>query len=266
MVTHKAACGQGFTACLVLAQAGCCVMGQVQRIGNATLYEGDCRDIIPTLDPVDAIVTDHPYLLESGGNTTGKMGGKFAKGRYDNSGSIIPVDIEASEFMPLLADVLPQGHAYFMVNNRHVAQTQIAAEAAGFRFHNLLVWDKKTCTPNRWYMKNCEFTLFMFRGKAKYINQCGSRQMISCPNELNTPHETQKPVPLMAHYIENSTAPGQTVLDPFMGSGTTGIAAAQLDRKFIGIERDAKYFDLSCQRIEAALIQGDMLNTMAGAA
>ncbi len=227
-------------------------------IGNAELHLGDCRDIMPTLGRVDAVVTDHPYLLESGGKNTSIVGGKFSRETYNNGGAIIPVDIEPSEFMPLLAAVLQQGHAYFMVNNRHVSKTQLAAENAGFRFHNLLVWDKKTCTPNRWYMKNCEFTLFMFRGRGKLINHCGSRQLISCMNVMNAEHETQKPVPLMEHYIGNSTERGQLILDPFMGSGTTGVAAVQMGRKFIGIEREAKYFDIACKRIEDAQRQGDM--------
>ena len=62
----------------------------------------------------------------------------------------------------------------------------------------------------------------------------------------------------MEHYIGNSTSPGETILDPFMGSGTTGVAAVQMGRKFIGIEREPKYFDIACRRIEDAQRQGDM--------
>jgi site-specific DNA-methyltransferase (adenine-specific) len=227
-------------------------------IGNATLYLGDCRDILPTLGKVDAVVTDPPYLLESGGCTRVAMGGKFNADRYDNGGAIIPVDIEFSEWLPLVAAALPNGHAYIMVNNRYVAQCQNEALAAGFRFHNLLVWDKGIATPNRWYMKNCEFALFLFRGKAVRIADAGSKQLLKCSPLINAPHETQKPIALMAHYIGNSTTRKQTVLDPFMGSGTTGVAAVQMGRKFIGIEREPKYFDISCRRIEDAQSQADL--------
>ena len=237
---------------------------RIETIGAATLYLGDCRDVLPTLGKVDCIVSDLPYELESGGNSTGEMGGKFARGVYDNSGSIIPVDITFAEIMPLAAHCLPHGHAYFMVNNRYVAEVQNEALAAGFRFHNWLVWDKSTGTPNRWYMKNCEFTLFVFRGAAKYINDCGSRQLIKCPNVIGGEHETQKPVPLMEHYIGNSTQRDEIVLDPFMGSGTTGVAAVQMGRSFIGIERDPGYFDIACRRIEQAQRQGDMFISGAG--
>jgi DNA modification methylase len=234
---------------------------RTETIGAATLILGDCRDILPTLGKVDAVVTDPPYLLEQGqscGNLTGKMKGKFSPSVYDGSGSIIPVDITFSEFMPLLAAALPLGHAYFMVNNRHVQDALNAAQEAGFRFHNLLVWDKGTGTPNRWYMKNCEFTLFLFRGSARAITDCGSRQLIKCPNVTKGQHETEKPVPLMEHYIGNSSKRGETILDPFMGSGTTGVAAVQMGRKFIGIEREPKYFAIACKRIEDAQRQGDM--------
>jgi site-specific DNA-methyltransferase (adenine-specific) len=232
-------------------------MTEPVTIGRATLYLGDCRDILPTLGKVDAVVTDPPYLLESGGIRLG-MGGKFNNDRYNNNGAIIPCDIQFNDFMPLIAATLSQGHAYFMVNNRHVQGALNAAESAGFRFHNLLVWDKGTGTPNRWYMKNCEFVLFLFRGRAKPINDCGSRQLIRCPNVISGQHETEKPVALMEHYIGNSSQRGQTILDPFMGGGTTGVAAVQMGRDFIGIEREPDYFDIACKRIEKAQRQGDL--------
>lgn len=232
-------------------------------IGNATLYLGDCREILPTLEKVNCIATDLPYRLESGGNTTAEMNGKFGKDNYDNSGNIVDCDIKFSEVMPLLADRMDRGHAYFMVNNRYVAEAENTALAAGFRFHNWLVWDKSTCTPNRWYMKNCEFTLFVFRGKAKTIKSAGSRQLIKCPNVTNWVHETQKPVELFEHYIGNSTDIGETVLDPFMGSATTGIAAINLGRKFIGIEKDKRHFDNAVRRMEQGTRQSSLFGEAA---
>jgi site-specific DNA-methyltransferase (adenine-specific) len=76
--------------------------------------------------------------------------------------------------------------------------------------------------------------------------------------ERNQQHPTQKPLALMAHIIKASTRPASIVLDPFMGSGTTGVAAIQLGRKFIGIERDERYFDIACKRIEQAVAQGQL--------
>lgn len=217
-------------------------------IGDCRLILGDAKNVLPTLPHVNCIVSDLPYKLQSGGNTTG-MGGKFARGTYDNSGSIIKADIEFHEFMPLLPPLMPRGHAYFMVNNRWVAACQNEALAAGFRFHNILVWDKTSATPNRWYMKNCEFTLFLFTGAANPINDCGSKQLICVPNVLSGQHETEKPVSLMEHYITNSTNAGEVVLDPFMGGGTTGVACVKLGRKFVGIEIVERHFETACQRV-----------------
>ena len=228
------------------------LVSRVEVIGNCTLYLGDMRNVVPNITRVDATITDLPYRLESGGKYTGEMGGKFSKSKYDNSGKITKCDISFDEVMPIIAEVMPLGHAYFMVNNRHVKNAIDTAIKAGLHFHNFLVWDKGTGTPNRWYMKNCEFTVFVSNGKAFSINDCGSRQLIKCPNILNSYHENEKPVALMEHYVSNSTRKGETVLDPFMGVGSTGVACANTGRNFIGVELIERYFDKAYRRIESA--------------
>jgi DNA modification methylase len=216
-------------------------------IGNATLYYGDTMNILPQLGVcADLVATDPPYLLTSGGNNQDWTLGDG----YNNNGSIVQCDIIWRDFMPLLFNCLRnESHAYVMSNNRHVEDMLSEARWAGFKFHNLLVWDKLSATPNRWYMKNCEFTGFFYKGKAKHINNCGDMQLIRCPQENYGTHPTTKPVALMRHYIENSTTQGQMVIDPFMGVGATGVAAIESGRKFIGIEIDEKYFNQACERI-----------------
>lgn len=218
-----------------------------ETIGEATLYLGDAMEILPTLgECADLIVSDPPYELTSGGKS---KDWNVAKG-YDNSGAIVSCDIDWPDFMPLFYNALiGDSHAYVMCNNRHVQNMLNAAEQAGFRFHNLLVWDKGTATPNRWYMKNCEFTGFLYKGKAKFVNDCGAKQLIKVPQENYGTHPTTKPVALMQHYIEQSSKRGDVVLDPFMGSCSTGAAAIKSGRKFIGIEMEEKYFLDSCRRI-----------------
>jgi site-specific DNA-methyltransferase (adenine-specific) len=142
--------------------------------------------------------------------------------------------------------------AYVMANDKNVVLAGNAALEAGFGFHNLLVWDKRTAVMNRWYMKNCEFTLYLWKGQARTIRDPSSKQLCTAPNLQDSAHPTTKPVELMAHYIENSSDVGQAILDPFMGSGATGAAAVKLGRKFIGIEIEPKYFDIACRRIEEA--------------
>lgn len=230
-----------------------------EQIGDCSLYLGDCLDILSGMDRVEAVVTDPPYLLTSGGNTTGEVSGKLSKEFYDNKGEIVACNIDWPDFMPVIYGALmDNAHAYIMANNMHVQNMLNSAEDAGFRFHNLLAWDKGTATPNRWYMKNLEYTGFFFKGKAFHINDCGSKQLHKIPNILNAEHPTEKPAELMRVYIENSTQPQETVLDPFMGSGTTGVACAKLDRRFIGIEIEEKFFDLACKRIEEAYKEPDM--------
>jgi len=229
-------------------------------IGNAELYCGDALEILPTLGQcADLLVSDPPYKITSGGNTTGEMGGCFSKGRYDNSGAIVECEIDWPDFMPALYGCLKdQAHAYVMANNRHIANCENAALSAGFRLHNWLVWDKRTATPNRWYMKNLEFVGFFYKGAAKYINDMSAKQLISYPQIDESDHPTEKPVGLMRYYIEQSSQPGQVVIDPFMGSGTTGVAAINSGRKFIGIEKNKRWFDVSCKRIEDAQRQKDL--------
>lgn len=233
-----------------------------RTIGSAQLWLGDSLEIMAAnhdlfAQDVNMALFDPPYLLTSGGMTDGGMHERIGGGGpYDNGGNLFEGDLpDWTEFMPLVYACMGRGHIYAMTNNRHLANCENAALASGFRLHNWLVWDKRTATANRYYMKNLEFIFFGFKGDAIQLNNCSSKQLIYCPQVDETTHPTEKPVPLMEHYIRNSSQLGQTVFDPFMGSGTTGVAALNLGRKFIGIERDPKYFDIACRRIEMAVKQ-----------
>ena len=230
------------------------------QIGDCTLYLGDCLEVMPTLDKVDCVVTYHPYLLTYGG-CHGSLGGKLSNDNYDNKGGLVECKIQWDDFMPVIYSTLRDGHAYIMCNNRHVQNMLNSADRAKFKFHNLLVWDKISPTPNRWYMKSCEYTGFFFKGRAKFLNDCGSKQLIRIPLPIDDSHPTVKPVSLMEHYIENSTLRGEVALDPFMGSGTTLVACAKLGRKGIGIELDETYFEIACERIRKAYEQPDFFVT-----
>lgn len=219
-----------------------------ERIGDCRLILGDSLSVLPTLPSVDMVLTDPPYLLTSGGN------GDYADWQlakdYDNSGKIIECDIDWPDFMPLIYNSMKIGtHAYVMCNNRHVQAMLNAAESSGLKFHNLLAWDKMSCTPNRYYMKNMEFIGFFYKESSKYLNDCSSQQLIACPQENYGGHPTTKPTALMEYYIRNSSNIGDIVLDPFMGVGSTGIAALNAGRKFIGVELDEKWFNLAVKRI-----------------
>lgn len=163
-------------------------------------------------------------------------------------------DVDAKDWFPELYRVLKNDtHCYVMCNLLNLQNFMCISSQVGFKIHNLLVWQKNNATPNKWYMKNCEFTLFLYKGKSKYINDCGSKQVHSFNNVIGCKrHPTEKPVALMQYYIQNSSRENDIVLDPFMGCGSTGVACANAGRRFIGMELDAAYFEIAKQRVEDA--------------
>ncbi len=223
------------------------------RIGSASLYLADCLGIMPTLAPVDMVITDPPYKTISGGLYKGSEYGWRISVVSKNDGKIFKHnDIKPETYMPVIEDCCASNaDVYVMTNNITMLSLMNAAVMAGFKFHNFLAWQKNNKVANRWYMKELEYVLYFWKGKARRINNAGSSQLFKAPNPKKKIHPTEKPVALMEHYILNSTNEGDTVLDPFMGSGTTGVACANLKRKFIGIELDQDYFEIACQRIQA---------------
>lgn len=233
-------------------------MSRVETFRNCTLYLGDAREIVPVLDRKARLaVTDAPYALTAGGvrragSRHRTMSGGWMAG-YDNSGKVCRCDITWDDIFAVLAEaLLPDAEAYVMANDKNVIPAGVAALAQGFKPHNLLVWDKISATPNRWYMKNCEFTLFLYRGRARAIANCSTKQLARLPQRDESDHPTEKPVPLMEVYIANSARRGELVIDPFMGSGTTGLAALRTGNPFVGVEIEAAHFDTACRRMERA--------------
>ena len=192
------------------------------QIGDATLYLGDCMDILPTLDKVDAVITDPPYGIGIAKNPVRQMHQKMDWDASVPDASLIDACIACGDIALLWGGNyfdLPPSQCFF-------------------------VWDKMQ--PQEFSLAMCEQAWTNKKGPAKIYKQ----SVLSYRKE----HPTQKPVELMAWCIKQLGNP-QTILDPFMGSGTTGVAAIQLGRKFIGIEREPKYFDIACQRIKQAYAQ-----------
>lgn len=157
--------------------------------------------------------------------------------------------------MPEIYRILkPSSHCYIFCNDKNIKELLNEATKIGFRESNVLVWIKNNATPNRYYMKNLEFILFLYKGKAKPINNMGSKCAIEIKNINGKEkfHPTEKPIELLKQYIGNSSKENDWVLDPFMGSGSTGVAAKNLNRNFIGFELDNKYFEIAKERIENA--------------
>jgi len=225
-------------------------------IGNARLILGDCREVLPSLRGVaDMLFCDVAYKLTSGGTAHQSMGGLFATENYANDGLLMDVPPWHDLGGPFFRACKDNADAYIMTNDKNLFLAGAAFEGAGWKFHNLLVWDKIRATRNRWYMKNLEFTTYWWKGKADPlgINECGSKQSFQLNAPKETAHPTEKPVALCEHYILNSTNQGDTVLDPMMGSGAAMVAAVQNGRHAIGIEINEDWFDVACARVRKAL-------------
>jgi site-specific DNA-methyltransferase (adenine-specific) len=205
-------------------------------IGDATLYCGDCLEILPTLGKVDAVVTDPPYgmAFRSNHRTT-----KHAAIANDSDGVMLE-----------LACSIPATHSKYIF----------------CRWDNLATVPKPkslvTWVKNNWSMgdlehehaRQTEVALF-YQGENHFFPKGRPTDVIHAPRTGNDNHPTEKPVQLMHAFVEWTDG---LVLDPFMGSGTTGVACAKLGRKFIGIELEPRYFDISCKRIESAYAEPDL--------
>lgn len=158
-------------------------------------------------------------------------------------------DIKPSEYATEFYRVLKDGtHCYVMTNHINLIDMLQSFTAVGFHFVKSIIWDKQNKISGRFYMSQYEYVLFFRKGKERAINNCGTSDILSIPNKKtkgadgNNIHDTEKPIELMKILVENSTNIGETVLDPFMGVGSTGIASKQLNRNFIGCEIDEHYF------------------------
>lgn len=217
-------------------------MVEAVTIGRATLYLGDCRDILPTLGKVDAVVTDPPYGIgEAAGKNASRTKMAVAKDYGD----------DAWDNEPVPADVMAMVRAasrWLVIFGGNYYECPPAS--------CWLVWDKENGDND---FADCELAWTNLPKAVRRIKYMWNG-MIRANGEARGDHPTQKPIGVMKWCIGHLPH-GDTVLDPFMGSGTTGVAAVQMGRNFIGIEREPKYFDIACRRIEDAQRQGDLFVT-----
>ena len=198
-------------------------------IGNAELWLGDCRDVLPLLPKVDAVITDPPYGIGFAAQPTKwqRRAGK-APESWDDSIS----DVVTS--LPTLAPTIIWGGNYYAL-----------PQSRGW-----LSWFKPDAPPS---MGHFELAWTSLDRTARQLSVS-----IGETNPERVGHPTQKPLRLM-EWCLGFLPDAAMILDPFMGSGTTGVACANLGRTFIGIEREPKYFDIACRRIEDAQRQGRLI-------
>lgn len=224
---------------------------RVEHIGDATLYLGDCLEILPTLQKVDAVITDPPYGVSGQQNTKSETRECGKKNDYigfvDSAEYVATVAVPAVTAALAIAKrgVVTPGNSCFTLYPRPSSFGAFYQPASV----GLQPWGRADAQPILYYGKH------PIGGQAIPASKC-SYQLVESP-EVNG-HPCPKPTRAMIGLVAAASLPGEIVLDPFMGSGTTGVACAQLGRKFIGIEIEPKYFDIACRRIEQAYAQGKL--------
>ena len=202
------------------------------------------------------IVTDPPYKITARGHA-GNSGGMLRK-KISLQGQVFKHnDIDCEQYAPEFYRVLKDGsHCYVMTNHINLIHMLNTFTNCGFHFIKSLIWDKGNKIMGTFYMSQFEYILFFRKGKGVKINNCGTSDILSVPNQKlkgddgKNLHDTEKPVGLMEILIGNSTQENGIVLDPFMGIGSSGIAANNLGRNFIGVELDDTYFSIAKERIK----------------
>jgi site-specific DNA-methyltransferase (adenine-specific) len=236
----------------------------VRNIGDATLYLADCLQVLPTLAGIDHIISDPPYEDE-----IHKAVGRVNRVRASGDGRTVPdfgfggINSIRHEIAELFVQAAA-GWLLLFTLAEGVRAWRDDIQAAGGKWDTTLAWVKPDAMPRfngQGAARGFETIVTAWCGKGyRSWNGGGKRGIFeySCHGRGRT-HPTQKPVQLMKELVTLYTNPGQLVCDPFMGSGTTGVACAALGRRFIGIEQDPKHFETACRRIEEAGRQGRLL-------
>lgn len=236
------------------------------QIGDCTLYRGDCLEILPTLGKFDAVVTDPPYdavMQENFGSTSlvrldiRKPKSAHAVGEL-RFAAIDEIRDEAARLITEACD----GWAITFCIAEGVRAWRDSFQAAGAKYKRAMVWVKPDAMPQfngQGPSVGHEMLVGVWCGRGHSSwNGGGKPGTFTFNKNSNGEHPTQKPLPLMLELVALFSDAGDLVCDPFMGSATTGVACVRLGRQFVGVEKDPKYFDIACKRIEAAYKQPDM--------
>lgn len=247
---------------------------RMEVIGNATLYLGDAMDILPTLTAVDAVITDPPY--SSGGMfrddralpTSSKYQSSDAQMKHpdfigDNRDQRSYLVWATLWLLRAQAITAPGGLCMVFSDWRQLPTMTDALQAGGWVWRGIVPWDKINARPlpNR-FRAQCEYVVWGSNGPRDATMATADYYpglLTELPPQNDTrEHPTQKPVGILAQLCKTTPTDG-VVLDPFMGSGTTGVAATSLGQRFVGIEKAPYYFDIACRRIEDTQRQGRLL-------
>jgi site-specific DNA-methyltransferase (adenine-specific) len=232
-------------------------------IGNATLYLGDCIEISRELPDasIDAVLTDPPY--SSGTRREGAKGVRKSMNReVDNEEWFSTDSLTTDGFWWLMHANAVQwrrltregAHVLAFIDWRMWPHMTGAIEAADLRRFGMLVWDKSHFGMGMYFRNQHELVMHFTNGRGKEAARHDVGNVLRVPRVMgdDSEHLTQKPVELLERLLSVVTTPTDVVFDPFMGSGSTGVACSGLGRPFVGIEVEPRYFDIACRRIEDA--------------
>jgi site-specific DNA-methyltransferase (adenine-specific) len=241
-------------------------VSRVEHIGRAVLHLGDCRAILPAIGSVDHIISDPPYEDEL----------HVAIGRIRrNDGREMIQDLGFAGINAVRADIAKlcvtasTGWLILFTLAEGVRAWRDDIQAAKAKWDTCLAWIKPDSAPRfngqgaaRGF--ECAVTAWCGIGYRSW-NGGGKRGIytVNCNGDRPGGHPTEKPVRLMSALVADYTQPVQTICDPFMGSGSTGVSVVQMQRNFIGIEEDPKWFDIACRRIEDAQRQASLFDEVA---
>lgn len=222
-------------------------MSRVEHIGPATLYLGDCAEILPLVGEVDAGVMDPAFAFSTAG------GGRFRKAR-PNMDRIGAAGLDRGFDLDLLSPARFRSVVVFCHNDQ-LAELLPRLKARYGRYA-VLGWRKTNPMPvaNKHYRPDTEFFVHAWTPGAHPIGDLASKaRWVEGPSGRfsGVDHPTAKPEYVMDKILANVN--GQVICDPFMGSGSTGVAAVKAGKRFVGIEIDPTWFDLACRRLEAAV-------------
>jgi site-specific DNA-methyltransferase (adenine-specific) len=220
----------------------------IESLSNrVTLYLGDCREILATLPRVEAVVTDPPYGVEGG---QGGQNNDYLKANYDGTWTDDPVYIK-EVCAPAISSCVDLADCVALTPGTRCIFSYPQPDDMG------CFWSP--AAPRRGRFGFAVFHPILYYGKNWLAGRAQSPAGIVLTEvaEQNG-HPCPKPIRAWSWLVEKMCPPDGTVLDPFMGSGTTGVAAVRLGRKFIGIEIEQKYFDIARRRLSEALKQGDL--------
>lgn len=224
---------------------------RVETIGDATLYLGDCREILPTLGKVDCVLSDPPYGEDD--THFGHLSGVTLRNGEPARQALRFPGINLAECVRLAKQwtEISKGWCVFTCEWKFIHALDDAGVLVRFG-----IWRKPDGAPQFTGDRpgtGWEAVAICHKSGKKRWNGGGKHGFWSVPKgENSSGHPTGKPIGLFNHFVLDFTDFGQVILDPFMGSGTTGVACARLGRKFIGIEIHEPYFDIAVKRIEAA--------------